>query len=91
MQFLVLKSYMNRRYIILTFETYYRGLFPANVGVPQSSALMPLLYLLYTADLPASPESTTAIFDNDTAVLATDSDPAIDSQKLQTHLKAVQK
>jgi hypothetical protein len=36
-----------------------------------------------------SPEFITATFADDTAVLATDSDPAIASQKLQTNLAAV--
>jgi hypothetical protein len=49
-----------------------------------------LLYLLYTADLPTSPESTTANFGDDTAVVAMDSDPAVASQKLQTDLLAIQ-
>jgi hypothetical protein len=49
-----------------------------------------LLYLLYTADLPTSPESTTGTFADNTAVVAMDSDPAIASQKLQTDLLAIQ-
>jgi hypothetical protein len=52
---------------------------------------MPLLYLLHTAYLPTSPESITATFEGDTAVVATDSDPAIVSQKLQTKLLATKK
>jgi hypothetical protein len=48
------------------------------------------LYMLYTADLPASPESSTGIFADDTAVVVADSDPAIASQKLQTDSLAIQ-
>jgi hypothetical protein len=51
---------------------------------------LPLVYLLYTADLPTSPESTTATFAADTAAVATNSDPAIASQKLQTDLAIIQ-
>jgi hypothetical protein len=40
--------------------------------------------------LPTSPESTTATFSDDTAVVAMGSDPAIASQKLQTDLLAIQ-
>jgi hypothetical protein len=46
--------------------------------------------MLYTAELTTSPESTTATFAADNAVLATDSDPAIASQKLQTNLLAIE-
>jgi hypothetical protein len=45
---------------------------------------------MYTADLPTSPTTTIATFADDPAVLATDSDPAVASQKLQTHLLAIQ-
>jgi hypothetical protein len=82
--FLILKSYLHSRHFLVKVETEYTNLSSINAGVPQGSVLGPLLYLLYIADLPTSPGSTTANFADDTAVVTTDSDPTIASQIVQT-------
>jgi hypothetical protein len=74
--FPILKSYLHSRHFLVKVENDHRELSSVN--------------LLYNADLPTSSESTTTFADG-TAVLATDSDPAIASQKLQTKLAAIQK
>jgi hypothetical protein len=87
--YLILKSYPQNRHFLVKIENDYTQLFPDNAGVPQGSVLGPLLYLLFTADLPILPEITSATFADDTAVIATDNDPAIASHKLQTNLLSI--
>jgi hypothetical protein len=79
--FLILRTYLHIRHFLVKVETEYTELSSVN-GVPQDSVLGPLLCLLYTSDLPTSPESKTATFADNTAVIATDSNLAIASQKL---------
>jgi hypothetical protein len=88
--FLILSSYLSNCHFIVKVDTDLTDLTPVNAGVPQGSVLGPLLYFLYTADLPTSPVSITATFADDTAVIATDYDPATASQKLQASLLEIQ-
>ena len=56
----------------------------------QGSVLGPLLYLLFTSDLPSTSETTVVAYADDTAILATHSDPSIASLMLQESLNSVQ-
>jgi hypothetical protein len=69
--FLILKSYLQNRHFLVKIENEYTELSPVNVGVLQDSILWPLLYLIFTADLTISPETTSATFAEDTPVIAT--------------------
>jgi hypothetical protein len=79
---------LHSRHFFVKVETEYTELSAVNVDVLQGNVLGPSLYLLYTADLPTSPESITTTFADDTAVLATDSDSAIVSHNI--HISKVQ-
>ena len=86
----ILKSYLHNRYFLIRYREAYTTLHPVSSGVPQGSVLGPLLYLLYTADLPATPDTKTATFADDTAVLATHTDPETATHRLQTALSDIQ-
>jgi hypothetical protein len=85
------RSLLHSGHFLVRVENEDTELTPVNVRVLKGSVLGSLLYLLYTADLPNSPDSNTATFARGTAVLTTDGDPAITSQKLQTNLHTIQK
>lgn len=70
-------------------EDEYSTLKKISAGVPQGSVLGPILYLLYTRDLPNSEEATVATFADDTAVLAVGNDAETAANKLQTSITDV--
>jgi hypothetical protein len=88
--FLLLKSNLHNQHFCVKVGNVYSELKSIRAGVPQSSVLGPLLYLLYMADLPTSPRTFIATFTDDTSILTTDSDPAVASHLLQTDLLEIQ-
>ena len=89
--FNLLKSYLYES----QFETKFNGetssRFHIHSGLPQGSILGPLLYVLYTSDLPTSKETTLGTFADDTAIFATHADPKIASLNLQEYLNIIEK
>lgn len=62
-----------------------------NAGVPQGSVLGPVLYTLFTADMPTNYQLTTSTFADDTAILSRSRCPAKATEQLACHLKIVER
>ena len=88
--YLILKSYLTERHFQVKYNHDYSQCHQIQSGVPQGSVLGPLLYLIYTADLPTTTKTTVATFADDTAILATSNDPITASENLQQHLNLLQ-
>ena len=65
--------------------------FPIEAGILQGSVLGPLLSSIYTADLPVSTEIIVATFADDTALLASHTNPIIALSTLQRGLDWMEK
>jgi hypothetical protein len=83
-----MKSYLSERYVKIHDELSAYHLIRA--GAPQGSILGPLLYLIFTADIPLTEKTLMATFADDTAIMSPDHDPNMASQKLQQHLNLLQ-
>jgi len=59
-------------------------------GVPQGSILGPLLYTIYTADIPQSDKTILSTFADDTAISTTHPDPNLASANLQVDLHIIE-
>lgn len=86
----ILKSYLENRYFMVKVNEHLTSLFPIQSGVPQGSVLGPVLYTLFTADLPMSDTTYTATFADDTVIMSKHLDSNIASQQLQFNLNQIQ-
>lgn len=58
-------------------------------GVSQDSDLSPLLYNIFTCDIPKTTDTILATYADDTAILSSDNDPQIATRKVQHHLNLI--
>ena len=87
----ILKSYLTNKQFMVKYADAITTTFPIEAGIPQGSVLGPLLFSIYTADLPISTAITIATFADDTALLASHAKPTIASSTLQRGLDSMEK
>lgn len=85
----ILSSYISDRYFRVRYGTEYSNLKEILAGVPQGSVLGPILYLLYTNDIPVDNNVMMATFADDTAILSTDTNVRNATEKLQNAMNKV--
>lgn len=88
--FNLLNSYLSDRQFQTKVNEEKSDNFPIASGVPQGSVLGPLLYVLYTSDLPITQTTTTGTFADDTVILASHHNPIKASEYIQEHLHQLQ-
>ena len=88
--FNLLRSYLQERHFVTKYNNETSPSFQIHSGVPQGSILGPLLYILYTSDLPTTRDTTIGTFADDTAIFVTHVDPTTASRNLQEHLNTVE-
>ena len=84
--YLLFNSYLSDRYFKTKIGNSTSQIKTIKVGVPQGSILGPILYLLYTSDIPTTELTDVSTFADDTAILSSAPDPNTASTRLQAHL-----
>lgn len=85
----ILRSYVSNRFFQIKLKDALSGFHTVESGVPQGSVLGPVLYVLYTADLPISDGTNTATFADDTAILVSHHNAGTATAILQRSLNCV--
>ena len=86
----LIQSYLTDRKFKIAFQGEQTDQFNIESGVPQGSVLGPILYVLYTSDIPKDPNTTMAMFADDTAILSKNVDCVVATENLQNGLNNIQ-
>ena len=89
--YLILESYLNQRKFFVKYKDETSNLNDISAGVPQGSVLGPILYLLFTADIPLPTAANTmlATFADDTVVVSSDRSIEIATKNLQDAINLI--
>lgn len=87
----LLRNYLLDRSFIVKYKDHFSDSRKITAGVPQGSILGPLMYILFTSDMPTNNLVHTSTFADDTAFISVHKNPVIASCCLQDHIKELEK
>lgn len=86
----LIQSFISNRTFSVSVDNHQSNPYTIQAGLPQGSPLSPLLFNLYTADLPTSKKINTAQFADDTALFISDTTLTDIRNKMQQHLNLIE-
>lgn len=86
----ILHSFLSNRSFSVKYNNVFSDVFKINAGVPQGSILSPLLFNIFTSDFPTSPLTHTALYADDTAILAVNKNMPDLVHALQEHIRLIE-
>lgn len=86
----ILKSFLNNRLYYVKVNREFSQIYNVEAGVPQGSVLGPVLYTIFTADMPIAENVLVATYADDTAILASSASPTTASNNVQIQLKEME-
>lgn len=87
--FRLLESYLADRKFKVRYEDARSTLKAISAGVPQGSVLGPILYLIFTHDIPLTPDTTLGTFADDTVTMAVGNSVHEANTKVQRSLDGI--
>ena len=88
--YLLLKSYLNGRRFFVNINDEDSAIGLIKSGVPQGSVLGPVLYTIFTSDMPTNNDVLIATYADDTAILASKQSATEASNVVQRQLDVIQ-
>ena len=87
----LIKSYLSSRTFLIKIKDTHSQVKDTKAGVPQGSVLGPILYTLYTANIPTTTNSTVLTFADDTTILVRHTNPETAVKLQQEHITKIEK
>lgn len=88
--YLFFKSYLEERFFYVKVNDEVSDICPIKAGIPQGSVLGPVLYTIFTYDMPIREDVTVATYADDTALIAVNEAPDIASEMIQNQLNDIE-